>query len=64
VFYARGPDLSNFVPLDPPGLTSAAWFGSAIASGDINGDGVKDVAVGAIMATVNGQWTRASCTCT
>lgn len=54
VFFGRGPDLKSFEGLDPPGLTSGAWFGSAIASGDINGDGVKDVAVGAILGEVNG----------
>ncbi|MFO0985590.1 MAG: hypothetical protein U1E76_28290 [Planctomycetota bacterium] len=54
VFYGDGPDLASFQVLDPPGLTSGAWFGAAIASGDINSDGLKDVAVGAILATVGG----------
>ncbi|MFO0984371.1 MAG: FG-GAP and VCBS repeat-containing protein [Planctomycetota bacterium] len=53
VFYSHGPDASTFKTLDAPGLSSSAWYGAALARGDLNGDGLDDLAVGAILAEVN-----------
>ncbi len=49
-----GQDGSLLYALDTPNPQEDAEFGSAIAAGDVNGDGKADIAVGAKAETVGG----------
>jgi hypothetical protein len=46
------PDIGNITIANPDG---ASWFGTAVAAGDVNGDGFGDVIVGALGAKVGTQ---------
>ncbi|HKB17184.1 MAG TPA: VCBS repeat-containing protein, partial [Planctomycetota bacterium] len=46
-FVFFGPGLTSFLPLAQPVPEAGAFFGGALAAGDIDGDGIGDVVVGA-----------------
>jgi hypothetical protein len=50
-----GPELTTVVSLPDPSPAAGAHFGRAVATGDVNGDGIRDVIVGAPFAEVEGQ---------
>ena len=49
-----GANRSLLLALDTPNPQAIAYFGSPVAVGDVNGDGVGDIAVGASSETVGG----------
>ena len=52
VFIFLGPDLTNIVTITEPTPEANANFGTSMATGDINNDGLDDVIVGAQLADV------------
>ncbi len=53
--YIFASDGSLMARLGPPG---SAWFGSALAVGDVNGDGEREIVIGAPGETANGNFLQ------
>ena len=59
VFVFSGADGSLLVTLDDPSPGHSSWFGSSLAAlGDVSGDSVPDIVVGASVKSVSGNFVQ------